>query len=100
MKRSAIFDQLANESKHVVQWTAQAAFAQHHVTDLLPTVTHIFVASVRGASMKSVVCIDAVAGEGLLGDRYAQARNRRAPDYEVTFIEREHIEAFSRETGL
>jgi MOSC domain-containing protein YiiM len=50
--------------------------------------------------MKTVVSVDAVAGEGLLGDRYSKARNRRAPDYEVTFIELEHIEAFSRETGL
>jgi MOSC domain-containing protein YiiM len=50
--------------------------------------------------MKSVVSVDAVASEGLRGDRYAQARNRRAPDYEITLIELEHIEAFSRETGL
>jgi MOSC domain-containing protein YiiM len=64
------------------------------------TVTHIFVASARGAPANSVASVEAVAGEGLRGDRYAEARNRRSPDHEVTLIELEHIEAFSREVGL
>jgi MOSC domain-containing protein YiiM len=50
--------------------------------------------------MQSVTTVEAVAGQGLLGDRYVDARVRRNPDQQVTLIELESIEAFVRETGL
>ena len=50
--------------------------------------------------MQSLKSVEALANEGLLGDRYCQAKNRRGPDYQVTLIELENIEAFIRDTGL
>ena len=49
--------------------------------------------------MSSLTTVEALPGVGLAGDRYAQAKNRRGPDYEVTLIESENIEAFTRATG-
>jgi len=49
--------------------------------------------------MSSLTSVEALAGIGLAGDRYAEAKNRRGPDYEVTLIESENIEAFTRTTG-
>ena len=63
-------------------------------------VTHIFLAPSRGAPMHAVSAVEAVHDEGLRGDRYVEARNRRGADYQVTLIELENIEAFTRETGL
>ena len=60
----------------------------------------IFVAPNRGAPMVEVTAVEAVAGEGLKGDRYLEAANRRSPDYQITFIEAENIEAFTRDTGV
>ena len=37
--------------------------------------------------MSSLMSVEALPGIGLAGDRYAEAKNRRAPDYEVTLIE-------------
>jgi len=62
-------------------------------------VLHIFVAANRGAAMSSLASVEAVAGAGLAGDRYTEAKNRRSPDYEVTLIESENIEAFVKATG-
>jgi MOSC domain-containing protein YiiM len=64
------------------------------------TVTHIFIAPARGAPMQSVRAVEAVAAQGLSGDRYMEAKVRREPDQQVTLIELESIEAFTRETGL
>lgn len=50
--------------------------------------------------MQSVAQVDALTGQGLVGDRYLLAANRRSPDYQVTLIERENIDAFCRDTGL
>ena len=50
--------------------------------------------------MTSLASAQAVAGGGLLGDRYSDSSNRRSPDYEVTFIELENVEAFAASTGL
>lgn len=63
-------------------------------------VQHLFVAAHRGAPMQSVMSVDAIAGQGLTGDRYMIAGNRRSADYQVTLIERENIDAFCRDTGL
>jgi MOSC domain-containing protein YiiM len=49
--------------------------------------------------MTSLTSVEAIASMGLAGDRYAEAKNRRSPDYEVTLIESENIEAFARATG-
>lgn len=50
--------------------------------------------------MVPVTAVEAVAGGGLQGDRYLEAANRRSPDYQITFIEVENIETFTRDTGL
>jgi MOSC domain-containing protein YiiM len=49
--------------------------------------------------MSSLTAVEALPGIGLAGDRYAEAKNRRGPDYEVTLIESENIEGFTRATG-
>ena len=63
-------------------------------------VKHIFVAETRGAPMKSMAAVDAVAGEGIAGDRYCEQATRRGPDYQISLIEAEAIEAFTKELGL
>jgi len=50
--------------------------------------------------MTSVASVEASTDGGLSGDRYAEAKNRRAPDYQVTLIELENIEAFVGKTEL
>lgn len=63
-------------------------------------VTHIFVAPKRGVPMQSLSEAVAMANRGLRGDRYANAKNRRSMDYQLTFIESEYIDAFSHSSGL
>ena len=70
------------------------------VSDSVATVVHIFVAPKRGAQTEALSSVEAVAGTGLVGDRYYAEKNRRAPDYQVTLIELENIEAFTEATGL
>jgi len=50
--------------------------------------------------MTAVASVEASTDGGLSGDRYAEAKNRRAPDYQVTLIELENIEAFVGKTEL
>jgi MOSC domain-containing protein YiiM len=64
------------------------------------TVTHIFVAPAKRAPVQSLTSVEALSDTGLRGDRYADPKNSRAPDNQVTLIELESIEAFARETGL
>jgi MOSC domain-containing protein YiiM len=66
----------------------------------MSNVVHIFVASKRGAPMSAAQSVEALIDGGLTGDRYSEAKNRRSPDYQVTFIELENIEAFTQATGL
>jgi MOSC domain-containing protein YiiM len=66
----------------------------------MSTVVHIFVASKRGAAMSAEQSAEAFTERGLKGDRYTEAKNRRSPDYQVTLIEMENIEAFTEATGL
>src|SRR5882762_1562314 len=66
----------------------------------MSNVVHIFVASKRGAPMSAAQSVEALIDGGLTGDRYSEAKNRRSPDYQVTFIEMENIEAFVQATGL
>ena len=49
--------------------------------------------------------VRAIPGKGLVGDRYFSGNGTfsphpQKPDYEITFIESEKIEAFARDTGL
>ncbi|HUP31082.1 MAG TPA: MOSC domain-containing protein [Usitatibacter sp.] len=66
----------------------------------MATVTHIFVAPMKGAPARSLQGVEALANQGLEGDRYAEARNRRGPGYEVTLVELENIRGFTQATGL
>ncbi len=66
----------------------------------MSTVVHIFVAPKRGAPMSAEQSVEALTERGLTGDRYTEEKNRRSPDYQVTFIELENIEAFTQATGL
>jgi len=66
----------------------------------MSTVVQIFVAAKRGAPMSAQQSVEALTDGGLTGDRYSEAKNRRSPDYQVTFIELENIEAFTQATGL
>src|SRR2546429_9575169 len=50
--------------------------------------------------MTSVASVEALTDGGLSGDRYTEAKNRRSPDYQVTLMELENIEAFTQATGL
>ncbi len=50
--------------------------------------------------MTAVTSVEALTDAGLSGDRYADSKNRRALDYQVTLIELENIEDFMAETGL
>jgi MOSC domain-containing protein YiiM len=49
--------------------------------------------------MSALTSVEALPGAGLAGDRYSEAKNRRSPDYEVTLIELENIEGFTKATG-
>ena len=64
------------------------------------TVEHIFVAPRRGAPMVALREVEAVAAGGLDGDRYLDPAMRRSPDYQVTLIEAENIDAFVDATRL
>ena len=66
----------------------------------MATVTHIFIAPRKGAPARSVQEVEALRDQGLAGDRYAEAGNRRGADYQVTLIEIENIEAFTAATHL
>jgi len=69
-------------------------------------VAAIFVAPAAGAPMVSRDEVEAIAGRGLAGDRYLDARGtysgRRLPDAQraVTLIEREAVAAAREECGI
>jgi MOSC domain-containing protein YiiM len=44
--------------------------------------------------------VEARADAGLVGDRYFVDKNRRGPDYQLSLIEIENIEAFGVHTGV
>jgi MOSC domain-containing protein YiiM len=50
--------------------------------------------------MSAQQSVEALTEVGLTGDRYCEANNRRSPDYQVTLIELENVEAFSQASGL
>ena len=68
-------------------------------------ISEIFIAESPASEMKAVQDVRAVAGRGLEGDRYYFGRgtfspNPMRPDFEITLIEKENIEAFAQATGL
>ena len=72
------------------------SFIRHPVA----SIEHIFVAAAKGEPVQSVNAVEALSEQGLRGDRYALAPNRAAPDYQVTLIEIENIEAFAQTACL
>lgn len=67
-------------------------------------VAEIYVAPEGGAEMRSVDHVEAVAGRGLRGDRYFDAKGtfsrRIGPPREVTLVESEAIEALAEDYGI
>ena len=63
-------------------------------------IEHIFVAPRRGAPMVALREVEAIAAEGLRGDRYLDPAMRRSPGDQITLIEAEHIDSFVSVTGL
>jgi MOSC domain-containing protein YiiM len=66
----------------------------------MSTIQHIFIAPDCGGKMESVQEVQAITDCGLRGDRYAEASNRKSPDYQLTLIEYENIEAFAAASRL
>ncbi len=68
-------------------------------------VVEILVADSPESPAVALQSVRAVPGRGLEGDRYFSGTgtfspNPRRPDFEVTLIQREHVEAFAAESGL
>jgi len=71
----------------------------------MPSVFQILIAESPSATMTPLLEARAVPGRGLEGDRYFSGRGTfsptpQKPDFEITLIEKEKIEAFAHETGL
>ncbi len=65
----------------------------------VPAVLHIFTSPERGAPMISSRQVMVHQDKGIEGDRYFRASNRKGPDYQVTLIEIENIDAFNAQYG-
>jgi MOSC domain-containing protein YiiM len=66
-------------------------------TSLTAVIEHIFIRSRHGGSPLEQDSVEVVAGAGIRGDRYFDAHDE--PGQNITFIEAEEIEAFSKRTG-
>lgn len=71
----------------------------------MPRLIEILTASTPASPMAAQAAARAVPGLGLEGDRYFDGTGTfspdpRKPDFELTLIEKEKIEAFARESGL
>jgi MOSC domain-containing protein YiiM len=67
------------------------------------TVDSVHIASAAKAPMQAVNQVEAIPGAGLRGDRYFLKQGtfyKPEPDFELTFIEAEAIEAMKREYNL
>ena len=68
------------------------------------TVEAIFIAPTAKAPMESLHEVDAIAGDGLVGDRYHNGSGTywkmEKPGQEITFIEAETIERLASEFGI
>jgi MOSC domain-containing protein YiiM len=71
----------------------------------MPFVAEILVAETPSSPMSSRSEVRAVPGKGIEGDRYFMgigtfSTHPQKPDYEITFIEKEKIKAFAKDSGL
>src|SRR4026209_1355021 len=71
----------------------------------MPSISEILIAASPSAPMTACAEIRAVPGRGLEGDRYFSGAGTfsprpHKPDFEITLIEKEQIEAFALESGL
>jgi len=71
----------------------------------MPRVTQILIAQSPASEMTARAEVRALPGKGLEGDRYfvgtgTFSPEQPKPDYEITFIEREQIQTFARESNL
>lgn len=71
----------------------------------MASVVKILIAESPSSPMTSRPKVHAVPGVGLEGDRYFSglgtfSKHPQKPDYEITFIEQEKIDAFACESGL
>jgi MOSC domain-containing protein YiiM len=67
--------------------------------EVRPHVEHIHVAEAKGAPVRALASAEALAGVGLVGDRYARregARSASDESQDVTLIEAEVVEALLR----
>jgi len=68
------------------------------------TVEHIHIAAAAGSPMQSLDSVEAVAGVGLTGDRYARRegfwKDAGEESRDVTLIEAEELERLARESGI
>ena len=67
-------------------------------------VVEILIAKSPAAQMIPQQQVRAIPGRGLEGDRYAEgigtfSPHPQKPDYEITFIQQEHVEEFGRRLG-
>ena len=71
----------------------------------MPRIIEIWTATAALGPMQARASVRAVPGKGLEGDRYFAgigtfSPTPQKPDFEITLIEREQIEAFARASGL
>jgi MOSC domain-containing protein YiiM len=60
----------------------------------------IYIGEVKRADLQRVEQVEAVAGRGLVGDRFFRREGAGQPEQEVTLIESEALEALAREDGI
>src|SRR5438046_3072645 len=68
-------------------------------------IVQILISKSPAAAMESQDQVRAVPGQGLVGDRYFAgigtfSPHPHKPDFELTLIEKEKIDAFARKSGL
>jgi MOSC domain-containing protein YiiM len=87
-----------------VYWVDRASFDQGERTMFQGGLVAICVGDTKRADLRAVDRIEAVAGQGLVGDRYFQQAGTfskpGAPDREVTLIESEALAALAQEEGI
>lgn len=71
----------------------------------MASLIQILIAETPAADMRSVTSASVVVGRGIEGDRYFEgcgtfSPNPRKPDFEITLIELEQVEAFAASSGL
>ncbi|HEY1170572.1 MAG TPA: MOSC domain-containing protein [Verrucomicrobiae bacterium] len=71
----------------------------------MPHIVEILIASAPDAPMTPSDSVRVIPGRGLVGDRYYVGNGTfsphpQKPDFEITLIQQEHIEAFASTTGI